>query len=61
MLRSTHTLAELEISPAAYKEIADKLRDAAYDQRGGLDYFPFCERRAHRQPFLPLPTRRPVP
>jgi hypothetical protein len=31
MIRSTHTLAELELSPAAYEEIANKLLDARYD------------------------------
>jgi hypothetical protein len=30
MIRSTHTLAELELSPAAYEEIATKLLDAGW-------------------------------
>lgn len=29
-MRSTHTVATLEVSAAAYKEIAQKLRDASY-------------------------------
>lgn len=36
-LRSTHTFAELELSPAAYDEIAAKLREAGYDHA-------FCDR-----------------
>lgn len=35
-LSSTHTLAELELSQAAYDEIAKKLRDAGYDHAFGL-------------------------
>jgi hypothetical protein len=31
VIRSTHTVAELEISRAAYDEIAQKLRAAGYD------------------------------
>jgi hypothetical protein len=30
-LTSTHTFVELEISPAAWQEIAEKLRAAGYD------------------------------
>lgn len=30
VLSSTHSFAELELSPAAYDEIAGKLRDAGY-------------------------------
>lgn len=30
-VRQTHTYAELELSKAAYDEIAKKLRDAGYD------------------------------
>lgn len=30
-MRSTHTYAELRLSPAAYKEIAEKLKEAGYD------------------------------
>lgn len=30
-LRQTHTVVELGVSPAAYDEIAKKLRDAGYD------------------------------
>jgi len=29
-MRSTYTYAIIEISPAAYKEIADKLKEAGY-------------------------------
>lgn len=29
-LRQTHTFAELELSPAAYDEIAEKIREAGY-------------------------------
>jgi hypothetical protein len=31
VIRTTYTLAELELSPAAYEEIAAKLLDAGYD------------------------------
>lgn len=31
MRRTVHTYALLELSPAAYEEIAKKLRDAGYD------------------------------
>ncbi len=30
-VRTTHTVAELEVSPAAYDEVAGKLRAARYD------------------------------
>lgn len=30
-VKSTHTFVELELSPAAYDEIANKLRAAGYD------------------------------
>lgn len=30
-LRQTHTYAKLELSPAAYEEIATKLQEAGYD------------------------------
>jgi hypothetical protein len=36
MLSCTHSFAELELSPAAYDEIAGKLREAGYDHA-------FCE------------------
>lgn len=40
-IRSTHTYAELEVSPAAYEEIAAKLRAAGYDhafmENGAID------------------------
>lgn len=39
-LRSTHTFAELEVSAAAYDEIAGKLREAGYDHafnEGAID------------------------
>jgi hypothetical protein len=39
VLRSTHTLAELELSPAAYDEIAEKLRDAGYHHAFITDRF----------------------
>lgn len=31
MIRSTHTYAILDVSPAAYREIEGKLRDAGYE------------------------------
>jgi hypothetical protein len=41
MLRSTYTLVELQLSPAAYAEIATKLEAAGYDhsflENGMLD------------------------
>lgn len=39
MIRTTHTLAELELSPAAYDEIAEKLRDAGYHHAFITDRF----------------------
>jgi len=36
-IRSTYTFAELEVSPAAYDEIAKKLRDADYGHAFSAD------------------------
>lgn len=35
-MRSTHTVAELQVSGATYDEIAKKLRDAEYDHVFGM-------------------------
>lgn len=37
MTKQTYTIAELELSPAAYDEIATKLRAAGYDHAFGPD------------------------
>lgn len=54
-MRSTHTYVELELSEPAYREVADKLRAAGYDQAFGRDgaidlhgLAAVCEQPKHR-------------
>lgn len=53
-IRQTHTYAELELSPAAYDEIAQKLRAAGYDhafmEDGAIDMHGIGVTKADVQP-----------
>lgn len=56
-MRSTHTVAMLELSPQAYEEIAQKLRDAEYDHAFVEDFIDMTGIGVSKAP--PQPTPEP--